>query len=166
VAGFLIAVFVFHDILAVAIAFVLRGYLLLPLNLYWMRVYGGIPIREHLFELRGVAAATAVMAAALVAVKLVLGHIHPGLLLVVEVGVGLVVFGLALLILERGLVAEIVAVGAQAVPGLGRIARLLHLPMAAVSDRKVRQALDTSVEAEIAAGAQLDPTGIADEELD
>jgi PST family polysaccharide transporter len=58
VVGFLIAVLVFRDILAVAIAFVLRGYLLLPLNLVWMRKYAGIPIREHLFELRGVALAT------------------------------------------------------------------------------------------------------------
>ena len=165
VAGFLIAVIVFRDILAVAGAFVLRGYLLLPLNLYWMRVYGGIPIREHLFELRGVAAATIVMAAAVLLVKLVLlGQVHPALLLLAEVVVGLVVFAVALLLVERALVAEIVGVAAQAVPGGARIARLLHLPMAPTGGRRRGEQDARLLEAVEPAPAEVDPTGLAPEE--
>jgi len=165
VAGFLIAVIVFRDILAVAAAFVLRGYLLLPLNLYWMRVYGGIPIREHLFELRGVAAATIVMAAAVLLVKLVLlGQVHPALLLLAEVVVGLVVFAVALLLVERALVAEIVGVAAQAVPGGARIARRLHLPMAPTGGRRRGEQDARLLEAVEPAPAEVDPTGLAPEE--
>jgi PST family polysaccharide transporter len=166
VIGFLIAVLVFRDILAVAVAFVVRGYLLLPLNLVWMRTYAGIPIREHLFELRGVALATAVMAAAVLAVKFVLMHsVHPAALLVAEIAAGLVVFAVALFVVERALVTEIVTVGAQALPGGVRIARLLHLPLAPTAGRRSKRQLDASVEAEVAAGAEVDPTGLADEKL-
>jgi hypothetical protein len=164
VVGFLIAVLIFRDIVAVAAAFVLRGYLLLPLNLVWMRQYAGIPIREHLLELKGVAAATAVMAIAVLLVKLALvGHVHAGVLLLVEVLVGAAVFAVALLIFERALVAEIVAVLGQALPGVRRLARLLHLPTAPPGGTKARPA-DDSVEAEIEAGAEVDPTGLADED--
>jgi O-antigen/teichoic acid export membrane protein len=167
VVGFLLAVIIFRDILFVAAAFVVRGYLLLPLNLYWMRQYAHIRIREHLLELRGVVIATAVMAAAVVLVKLVLmHHVHDAILLVAEVAVGFVVFGVTLLLVDRALVAELVGVAAQAVPGGVRVARLLHLPMAAVGDRKARLAQDTSVDAEIEAGAELDPTGLADQAPD
>ncbi len=159
VIGFLIAVLVFRDILAVAAAFVLRGYLLLPLNLVWMRNYAGIPIREHLFELRGVAAATGVMAVAVVLVKLaLLGHVHSAVLLVVEVVVGVVVFGVALLLVERSLVADIVGLGGQAIPGATRIARLLRLPIAAVPARSA--ASPEQPEAEPA----VDLPGLASEE--
>ena len=161
VVGFLIAVLVFRDIVAVAAAFVLRGYLLLPLNLVWMRNYAGIPIREHLFELRGVAAATAVMAAAVLLVKLLLANLHPGLLLLVEIVVGLIVFGLAMLGVERTLVAEIVGVAAQAVPGVGRIARLLRLPMAPSGGRRQPRSVPTTADE---AATELDPTGLAEED--
>lgn len=161
VIGFLIAVLVFRDILAVAAAFVLRGYLLLPLNLVWMRKYAGIPIREHLFELRGVAAATGVMAVAVVLVKLaLLGHVHSAVLLVAEIAVGVIVFCVALLLIERALVAEIVGVVTQAVPGTARIARLLRLPMATTGGRRRAAAAD---EGQVAA---VDPTGLADEDVD
>jgi PST family polysaccharide transporter len=164
VVGFLVAVLVFRDIVAVAAAFVLRGYLLLPINLYWMRKYAGIPIREHLLELKGVAAATAVMAIAVLLLKIALvSHVHAGVLLLVEVLVGAAVFAVALLVFERALVAEIVGVAGQALPGVGRIARLLHLPAAPPGGKKARPA-DDSVEAEIEAGAELDPTGLADED--
>lgn len=164
VVGFLIAVFVFRDILAVAAAFVLRGYLLLPLNLIWMRRYGGIPIRDHVLELKGVAAATLVMAGAVLLVKVaLLDQVSAALLLLAEVLVGAVVFAVSLLVFERALVAEIVGIAAQAVPGGARIARLLRLPLAPAGTRKARPAEDT-VEAEVEAGAEVDPTGLADEE--
>jgi PST family polysaccharide transporter len=164
VVGFLIAVLIFRDILAVAAAFVVRGYLLLPLNLVWMRRYGGIPIREHLLELKGVAAATAVMAVAVLLVKFaLLGQVGHAVLLLAEVLAGALVFVVALLLFERSLVAEIVGVAAQAIPGGTRIARLLHLPLAPAGGRRSRAADDT-VEAEVEAGAQVDPTGLADEE--
>jgi PST family polysaccharide transporter len=164
VVGFLIAVLIFRDILAVAAAFVVRGYLLLPLNLVWMRRYGGIPIREHLLELKGVAAATAVMAVAVLLVKLaLLGQVGHAVLLLAEVLAGALVFVVALLLFERSLVAEIVGVAAQAIPGGTRIARLLHLPLAPAGGRRSRAADDT-VEAEVEAGAEVDPTGLADEE--
>lgn len=163
VIGFLIAVLIFRDILAVAAAFVLRGYLLLPLNLYWIRVYCGIPIREHLLELKGVALATAVMAAAVLLVKLaLLGNVSDALLLLAEVLAGAVVFPVALLVVERTLVAEIVGVAAQAVPGGTRIARRLRLPIAPSGGRRAPPADDT-VAAEAQAGAEVDPTGLADE---
>jgi PST family polysaccharide transporter len=167
VVGFLIAVLIFRDILAVAAAFVVRAYLLLPLNLLWMRKYGHINIREHLLELRGVVIATAVMTAAVLLLKfLLIGHVHDAVLLLVEVALGLLVFGLALLVVDRPLVADIVSIAAQGMPGGVRIARLLHLPMAPPGDRKARAGLDTSVEAEIEAGAVVDPTGIVDEDPD
>jgi hypothetical protein len=56
-----------------------------------------------------------------------------------------------------------VGVAGQALPGVGRIARLLHLPAAPPGGKKARPA-DDSVEAEIEAGAELDPTGLADED--
>jgi PST family polysaccharide transporter len=164
VIGFLIAVLVFRDILAVAVAFVVRGYLLLPLNLVWMRRYGGIPIRDHILELKGVAAATLVMAAAVLLVKvLLLGNVSAALLLLAEVLVGAVVFAVALLVFERALVAEIVGIAAQAVPGGQRIARLLRLPMAPGGRRKAPPTED-AVDAELEAGAEVDPTGLADED--
>jgi PST family polysaccharide transporter len=167
VAGFLIAVLVFRDILAVAMAFVLRGYLLLPLNLYWMRVYGGIPIREHLLELRGVAVATAVMAAAVLLVKLaLLGHVHAAVLLVTEVGVGFIVFAVALSVFERALVAELVSVAAQAIPGGVRIARLLHVPLAPDGRTKTRSNLETDIPASLDTEPDIDPTGLTDEHED
>ncbi len=158
VTGFLIAVLVFRDIIAVAAAFVIRGYLLLPLNLYWMRQYGHIHIREHLLELRGVILATAVMAGAVLPVKLLLiGHVHDSILLMAEVAAGLVVFVVALMFVDRALFAEIVSVAAQAVPGGLRIARLLHLPLAPTTAGKAMHGQEASVAAE--AGAELDPTG-------
>jgi PST family polysaccharide transporter len=167
VVGFAIAVLVFRDILAVAAAFVVRGYLLLPLNLYWMRKYGGIRIREHFLELRGVGIATAVMAAAVLVVKLaLLGHVDDGLLLLAEVLVGFVVFGAALLIVERSLVAEIVSVAAQAVPGGLRFARLLHLPMAPAGGRKARAAQQREIPALLDTEPDIDPTGLVDEHED
>ena len=165
VIGFLIAVLFFRDIVAVAAAYVVRGYLLLPLNLYWLRVYGGIPIRDHLMELKGVALATAVMAAAVLVVKFVLTHqVHDGFLLIVEVLVGSLVFGIALSFVDRPLGAELVGVAAQALPGGVRVVRLLRLPIAPLGERS-SQAQPTP-EPSLDTEPEIDPTGLADQHED
>ena len=167
VVGFVIAVVVFRDIVAVAAAYVVRGYLLLPLNLYWMRQYGGIPIRDHIVELKGVAAATAVMAGAVLLVKIaLLDHGSAALLLATEVLVGAVAFLLALLIFERSLVAELLMVAAQAVPGGVRVARLLRLPMAPATVRKAAANDAPELPASLDTEPDIDPTGLTDEHED
>jgi O-antigen/teichoic acid export membrane protein len=119
VAGFAIAVP--FGIQAVAAAFVIRGYLLLPLNLYWMRVYGGIPALDYLFQLRGVALATLVMSAAVLAVKLVLGgELTQAPLLVVELVTAAVLLPLALYLIERRLLREVLEIIGQALPAAER----------------------------------------------
>lgn len=131
VVGFLAAVLLFRDIVAVAAAFVIRGYLLMPLILWWQQKYAGIPVRENLSQLRGVAAATIVMSVAVIAVKLLLiDHVHKGLLLVAEVIVGIAAFAVAIWFFERALVREVATVALQALPGGGRIARRLGLAVA------------------------------------
>lgn len=126
VAGFAIAVS--FGILAVAAAFVIRGYLLLPLNLRWMRIYGGVPVREYLLQLRGTATATLLMAAAILVVKSLLGaQMGPGLLLGVELMVAALVFGATLWLFDRTLMREVFDVAFQAVPGGDRArARLVR----------------------------------------
>lgn len=125
VIGFAIAVP--FGIVAVAAAFVIRGYLLLPLNLYWMRVYAGIRPFEYLRQLRGIAVATLVMALAVVLVKVVLaGVLTPAGLLGVELLVAAVVLPLALLVLERRLLDDVLEIAGQAIPGLERVARRLR----------------------------------------
>jgi O-antigen/teichoic acid export membrane protein len=123
VVGFVIAVLLFKTIVAVAAAFVIRGYLLLPLNIYWMRVYAGVSVRDQLLRLKGVGAATALMVAAVLGTKFVLtGHVHVVILLAAEVAVGVLVFGLGLWLVERSLLKELFMVGLQVVPGGERLA--------------------------------------------
>ena len=115
VAGFAVAVP--FGITAVAAAFVVRGYLLLPLNLRWMDRYAGIPTREYLVQLRGVAMATALMVVAVLAVKLSLEPVvGPGALLGAEVLVALVTFPAGLWLLDRPTLREVVGVVAMAIP--------------------------------------------------
>jgi PST family polysaccharide transporter len=167
VVGFLIAVLIFRDLVAVAAAYVVRGYLLLPLNLYWMRQYGGIPIRDHILELKGVAAATAVMAGAVLLVKLAMvGHVSDVLLLATEVLVGAVAFLVALLVFERSLVAELVTVAAQAIPGGKRIGRLLRLPMAPAKGKKARSDEGPDLPASLDTEPDIDPAGLTDQHED
>jgi PST family polysaccharide transporter len=133
VIGFVIAVLLFRDIIAVAAAFTIRSYLLLPLNLYWLRKYGDVPIRQQLSGYRGLFAATGVMVIAVIGVKLTLGDIvSDGALLVMEVGVGLVTYLAAIVVFERALVRELVGLGLQVIPGAERVASRLgiraHLP--------------------------------------
>ena len=167
VIGFVIAVVIFRDIVAVAAAYVIRGYLLLPLNLYWMRQYGGIPIRDHIVELKGVAAATAVMAGIVLLVKLaLLDHASPALLLAIEVLVGALAFVVALLVFERSLVVELVTVAGQAVPGGARVGRLLRLPMAPAGGKKARTAREPDIPASLDTEPDIDPAGLTDEHED
>ena len=133
VLGFLIAVLIFGTIIAVAAAYTIRTYLLLPLNLYWLKKHGRISIRAQLSSIRGVAAATAIMAVAVVGVKLIIGDsMAPSALLIIEVAVGVIVYAVALVIFERALVRELVGLGIQVVPGSERLAARLgiraHLP--------------------------------------
>ena len=167
VVGFLIAVLIFRDILAVAAAYVLRGYLLLPLNMYWMRKYAGIPVSSHLLELKGVALATTVMALAVLGVKLaLLGQVSSALLLLGEVVVGAVVFLVALLLFERKLFAELVTVAGQAIPGVRRIARSLRLPVNPTGGRKARPEPEPEIPASLDTEPDIDPAGLTDEHED
>ena len=91
VIGFVIAVAVFQEITAVAAAFVIRGYLLMPLIMLWLKKYAGIPFSAHLGELRSPALATIVMSTAVIAVKLALtGNVSTFVLLTAESITGLV----------------------------------------------------------------------------
>jgi O-antigen/teichoic acid export membrane protein len=148
IVGFVIAVTIFRDIVAVAAAFVIGSYLLLPLNLYLQHRYAGISVFEHLWQLRWVALCTALMAGAVFAVKFtLLGHIHPSILLAVEVLVGMVVYAAALLIFERALFREVVVVALQALPGGDRIGRLMHIPVAGRRRRQRELAAATEAQA-------------------
>ena len=161
VIGFLIAVAVFRDIIAVAAAFVIGTYLLLPLNLYLQRRYAHISITEHLWQLRWVALSTLVMAVPVLTVKLALvGHIHPSVLLVIEIVTGMVVFTGALFVFERGLLREVVTLSLQALPAGERVARLFHIEL-----RGKRLGRRMSVRAEAAAQADALAAGdLADDE--
>ena len=108
IAGFFIAVLYFKDIVAVAAAFVIGSYLLLPLNLYLQHRYAGISIKEHLWQLRWIALCTAIMAAAVIAVKAAVASQVPQewALLAIQVVVGALAYVVAMLIFERALVRE------------------------------------------------------------
>jgi putative polysaccharide biosynthesis protein len=130
VIGFLIAVIYFKDVVAVAAAFVIGSYLLLPLNLYLQHKYAGIAVFDHLWQLRWIAVCTALMAVAVFSVKAVLPeHIHPAVQLAAEVVVGGLAYLVAAIVFERSLVREVVTFALQAVPGGDRIARVLHIPV-------------------------------------
>ena len=119
VAGFFVALQ--FGIVAVAIAFLVSGYVLLPLNLYWQRRYAGIHVGAYLAQMRGVAAATGLMALAIVGVKLGLGGAASvGPLLALEIVAGGAAFFAALWLIDRPLLAEAFGVAAQVVPGAER----------------------------------------------
>lgn len=111
VIGFIIAVQ--FGILAVAAAFVIRGYLLMPLILYWMRRYASVPPIEYLRQLVGVSLSTALMAAAMLGIKAVLADEPPSLVLAAEVAVGAVTFVAALWYVERRVLHEVVAIARE-----------------------------------------------------
>lgn len=140
VAGFVIAVAFFRDITAVAAAFVIRGYVLLPLIFWWLRRYVGLPLRAHLNQLRTPIVATGLMAVLIVGVKLGIGGVLPaGLLLAVELAVGVAAFAAAVLVLDRAMVRDTSAFLLQAVPGGERARSALGL-----ADREELRALDAA----------------------
>ncbi|CAN5835885.1 lipopolysaccharide biosynthesis protein [soil metagenome] len=121
VAGFAIAVAIFFDILAVAAAFVLRAYLVMPLYFSWGRRHAGVSAREFLVQLRGIMGATAAMSVAVLAVRLALGEVlGPATLLAVQVLAGAIAFGVALWLLDRKLLGELRETGVSALPLPGR----------------------------------------------
>lgn len=125
VVGFAIAVP--FGILYVAAAFSLRAYLLMPLNLYWLRKYVGIDTREYLLQLRGIAISTAAMAAGVVIVKLAIaGRVSEVLLVATEVVVGAIIFFPVLWLVERRLLRDLIELASQALPGTGRAQRRLR----------------------------------------
>lgn len=169
VAGFFIAIFFFRDIVAVAAAFVIRGYLVVPLVLWWVRKYAQIGLRDQLGGLRSPLLATVVMAVAVIAVKFaLLGHVSAALLLLAEFLTGAITFLIALVVIDRPLVREVATVGLQALPGGGAIARRLHVQLPGGAGggrgrRKGRAAVDAHVSAEetVTAGESVaaDPLG-------
>jgi O-antigen/teichoic acid export membrane protein len=128
VIGFIIAVAVFGDIVAVAAAYTIRGYVLLPLNLYWLRTYTGVPIRRELSGLRNVYLATAVMAVCVFGVKLAIAdQVHRPVLLATEVVVGVAAYLVGMLVFDRPLLKDVVLIAAQALPGGERVAALFGI---------------------------------------
>jgi PST family polysaccharide transporter len=125
VVGFVIAVP--FGIYAVAVAFVIRAYLLLPLQLLWQRRYAGIPAGEYLARMRGPLVATGVMALAVLALKWLLtplvGYI---VLLAAEVVVGAAAYLAAIWLLERELVRDAFDVAGHVLPGGERVRRRLQ----------------------------------------
>ena len=105
VVGFLIAVP--FGITAVAAAFVIRAYLLLPLLLVWLRRYAQIPPRDYLMQQVPTAASTMVMALTMLAARMLLDDVAPIALLLVELGIGMVVYSAAIWLLGRDVVRDL-----------------------------------------------------------
>jgi len=117
VAGFLVAVLVFRSVIAVAAAYALRAYILAPVVLRWLESYADIPFRKNLLRLRRIAVSTALMAVAVLIVKAVMpASTGLPLSLAVQIGVGVVVYALAMLLLERALVIDLWQFAMQALP--------------------------------------------------
>jgi PST family polysaccharide transporter len=122
IGGFLFAVQ--FGIVAVAAAFVIRGYLLLPLNLLWMRRYAAVPPTAYVPQLRGSVIAVVAMAAVVLGLKAALsGPLHVAGLLAVEVAGGAATYLGVLWLVERSLVRDLVHVAEQAVPIVSRLVR-------------------------------------------
>jgi O-antigen/teichoic acid export membrane protein len=133
VTGFVIAVTYFRNdptagIVAVAWAFVIGSYLLLPLNLYLQSRYGNIPVRDNLWQLRWIALSVAIMVAAVLGVKFaLLGHLSTFALLGIEIITGVIVYSVAMLVFERDLVREVLTFAFQAIPAGDRVARVFGI---------------------------------------
>lgn len=118
VVGFFIAAAIFGSLIAVAVAFVLRGYLLLALNLYWLRRYVGVSLRRYFLQLRGVAVGSLAMAFALQGLKLVLvDRLSLPLLLGAETVIGALVFVGVLRVVDPLLLRELVDFARSALLG-------------------------------------------------
>ena len=121
VTGFIIAVP--FGITAVALAYTIRAYLLLPWNLALIRRYGGIRTLEYLGNLRGIAAATTVMAALLAGARILLSAAQIDL--APRVALETLVAGAGLLaglwLLDRSLLHEVRALLQRVAPRLGSL---------------------------------------------
>ncbi|HUG47570.1 MAG TPA: lipopolysaccharide biosynthesis protein [Candidatus Limnocylindria bacterium] len=120
IIGFTLAVWIFLDILAVAAAYVLRAYLLMPLIIYWAQRRTGVPAHEYLAQFRGIVAAVLAMSGAVLLVKVAAGTtLGPGELLVVEAVAGGFAYLATLWIVERGLLRELLELARGIRPGRG-----------------------------------------------
>ena len=119
VIGFAIAVS--FGIVWVAAAFVIRGYLLLPLNLYWVRKYAAVPVAAYVRQLRGVFLATAAMVAVVLVLRLLLpSDMARSAFLAIEVVAGALTFAAVVFLLERPLITELLHVARMLLPGRRR----------------------------------------------
>jgi PST family polysaccharide transporter len=136
IVGFLIGVQ--FGIMAVAFAYSIRGYLLLPLNLSLQRRYGNVPTGEYLGQLRGTALATIAMSVVVLALKLLVGPMLPNaVLLLLEVASGTVTFYVALRLIDPALQREMFRVAGQSLPGMGRLRRWRERRAAGKSDDRM-----------------------------
>jgi len=108
------------QIVAMAAAYVIPGYLLLPLNLLWMQRYAGIDVRAYLARLRGVAAATVVMALVMIGGRYLIGEQRPLVILVTLLAVAAVSYLGALWLFDRELLADVLGFARRAIPGRRR----------------------------------------------
>jgi hypothetical protein len=105
---------------------VIRGYLMMPLQLYLQRRYAGVPTAPYLAGLRGPVLAVGSMAAVVLAARWLMGpDVGPLVLLLVSVLVGIASYGAAILLLDRDLVKDSASVLSQALPGGERLSRRL-----------------------------------------
>jgi PST family polysaccharide transporter len=120
IIGFVLAVP--FGIQAVAAAFTIRAYVVLPIVLRWMRTYAGIPTAQVIGQLRGIAIATAVMAAVMLLIVLQAVVSLPA---AAEVGVASVVGAAAFLVVLRVVdplvLREAIGVAMDAAPIAGAI---------------------------------------------
>jgi polysaccharide transporter, PST family len=119
VAGFVLAVQT-GQIVAMAAAYVIPGYLLLPLNLLWMQRYAGIGVWAYLARLRGVAAATVVMALVMIGGRYLLGEQRPLVILLALLGVAAVSYLGSLWLFDRQLMVDVLGFARRAIPGRRR----------------------------------------------
>jgi PST family polysaccharide transporter len=145
VVGFAIAVP--FGIYWVAAAFVIRAYALLPLNLYWMRKYAGVPIGTYLRQFARVWIAAAGMAGAVFAVKLWLPDARPLVLLPIEATIGVLAFVATLRLLEPALLREALEFGKQAIPRSRRTGRKPTNRVDAAPNRRLDDAPEGDSEA-------------------
>jgi O-antigen/teichoic acid export membrane protein len=131
VAGFVLAVP--YGIFAVAVAYTVAAYLVLPLNLRWQRQYAGIRTVDLLVQVRGPAVATGAMALSVALVKLAAGGATVGMLLALEVVVGTAALFVALWLADRSVLREAFGVAMQALPGAERTQRRLRRDRAALA---------------------------------
>lgn len=124
VIGFLLAVP--FGIVAMAASFVIRGYLMVPVQLYLQRRYAGISSGEYLRRLAVPSLATVLMAGVVLGVRLALSdQLGVVELLLAQILAGSLTYLVALLILGRSLLSELLSVAGHALPGGERAGRRL-----------------------------------------